>query len=174
MVVAIIAILASILLVAGAIALRMKARVETEHRINNLRTAIEFYFPHIRNFQHNETGFFDLPDYVQMLGKDRIEEKTGNLLLVSNGSWGPADFSTATHLKDGFGRPIWIQIVNRATPNRENAFYTALIAIRSYGANDDPDYHDDIIMRYDTESLVWEKCKMTGYNGIGWILETKK
>lgn len=173
-VIAIIAILASLLLVGGSMALKTKSRLETEHRINNLCTAIEFYFPHIRNFQHNEAGPFDLPDYVQMLGKDRFEEKAGNLLLVSNGTWGPANLSTATHLKDGFHRPIWIQVVNRETPNRANSFYTALIAIRSYGPNDDPVYNDDIVMRYDTERLVWEKCKMTGYNGTEWILETKK
>jgi prepilin-type N-terminal cleavage/methylation domain-containing protein len=173
-VIAIIAILASLLLVAGSLALKFKAKVVTEHQINGLHAALEFYFPHIRNFQNNWAGAFDLPDYVQMLGPERFEEKKGNLLLVTNGSWGPADSKTASHIKDGFGRPIWIQIVNRETPKIKDSFYTAVIAIRSYGANDDPDFYDDIIDRYDTERLVWEKCRMSGYNDIEWILAPKK
>ena len=171
-VISIIVILASILFGGGHPTPR---KVLTEHRINNLRTAMEFYFPHIENFQRSATGAHNLSDYVQMLRRyDLFEEKADSLLLVSNGTWSPANILTASHLKDGFGRPIWIQVVNRETPNRPGAFYTVFIAIRSYGPNDDPDFSDDLVERYNTERLVWEKCRMIGYNGIEWVLEPKK
>lgn len=171
-VIAIIVILASILLVGGGIALRMMRRIQTEHRMDQIRAALDAYSEHFKTLGENLASAYDVPNYVQML---HIEEKSGNYLRVENGSWGPATYFTATHIRDGFDRPIWMQSLAREVANRPGKIYTAVIALRSCATKDDPDYSDDLILRFETDRCIWEKCSMSGVSATGaWILQVRK
>lgn len=169
-VVAIILILIAILLTGIKIAFDMRAKVETKHRINQIEAAISAYSPSINCLGLQQAYTFDIADYMSFL---HIPEKPENFLRVQGGTWSPATFLTATHIKDGFGRPIWMQVENREVAGRPGHFATMMIAIRSYGSNDDPYLDDDIIQRFDFDRNFWEDCRMTGSVGNRWILVTK-
>lgn len=180
-VVAIIVTLATMIFAGAGVLMENARKTKTMVAFDSLRTALDLYMGPNAVFATpiDATGTITIARPMDALvhhSEPPLLPRGLRDLYVKGGPLGPwqACLSPdATHLKDGWGRGIAIQVVNQAAPGLAHRAFTEFLHLRSFGG-DPALLHDDVLMTWNHEDKAWRASRLKAIDTDGvWMVEIK-